>query len=91
MMATSSNGEPDMTLVSELLEDIQRHPPAVAAKTLLAQHYVSVGWFDAASDYVEEVKREAPDDPEVLVLSELVAANKASVGVSEICLRLAES
>ncbi|KAF2443653.1 hypothetical protein P171DRAFT_432864 [Karstenula rhodostoma CBS 690.94] len=74
-MATS-NGQPDMTLIAELLEDIQRHPPAVAAKTLLAQHYVSIGWFDAAADYVEELKREAPSGSEVEVLEEVLQAKK---------------
>ncbi|KAL1601549.1 hypothetical protein SLS60_006464 [Paraconiothyrium brasiliense] len=77
-MVTPRSEEPDMTLVAELLEDIQRHPPAVAAKTLLAQHYVSIGWFDAASDYVEELKRNAPNDPEVAVLIKDLQASNVS-------------
>ncbi|KAJ4348036.1 uncharacterized protein N0V89_009408 [Didymosphaeria variabile] len=78
-MVAPGSGEPDMTLVAELLEDIQRHPPAVAARTLLAQHYISIGWFDAASDYVQELERDAPSDPEVPVLNRILLANNVSL------------
>lgn len=70
-----------MTLVAELLEDIQRHPPAVGAKTLLAEHYISIGWYDAASDYVEELKRDAPCDFDIVGLREVVQRQRALVQV----------
>lgn len=76
---STPNDDPDMTLIAELLEDIQRHPPAVAAKTLLAQHYLSIGWYEAASDYVEELKREVPNDTEVTFLDEVLQAKRGEV------------
>ncbi|KAL5383456.1 hypothetical protein DPSP01_005855 [Paraphaeosphaeria sporulosa] len=75
-MATP-NDQPDMNLIVKLLEDIQRHPPAFTVKTLLAQHYVSIGWFDAAVDYIAELKREAPGDAEMKALEEFAHATKA--------------
>ncbi|KAJ4287653.1 hypothetical protein N0V90_012356 [Kalmusia sp. IMI 367209] len=68
----AGSDEPDMTLVAELLEQIQRHPPATYEKILLAEHYVSVGWLDAAADYIAELKREAPHSEEVVNLAKLV-------------------
>src|SRR6059036_945548 len=52
MAATSGaagSGEPDMALIGELLEEISRHPPAIAARKLLCEHYISIGWLDAAT------------------------------------------
>ncbi|OAG10840.1 uncharacterized protein CC84DRAFT_1173176 [Paraphaeosphaeria sporulosa] len=80
-MATP-NDQPDMNLIVKLLEDIQRHPPAFTVKTLLAQHYVSIGWFDAAVDYIAELKREAPGDAEMKPLEEFAHATKAENGVN---------
>src|SRR3989442_1003689 len=74
-MATSGmsgSGEPDMVLVSELLEEISRHPPAIAAQKLLAEHYISCGWLDAATDYIKELKRLAPQDSDVTKLADIV-------------------
>jgi hypothetical protein len=61
----SGSGEPDMVLVGELLEDIQRHPPAIAARKLLTEHYISVGWLDAAMENATELKKLAPADSDV--------------------------
>lgn len=69
-MATASggtgSGEPDMVLVGELLEEISRRPPAVAARKLLVEHYISVGWLDAAAENANELKRLAPTDSDVI-------------------------
>ena len=70
--STGKATEPDLTLVAELTEEIERHPPAIGAKTLLVHHYISIGWFDAAVDLVEELKRHAPQDEEILNLAETV-------------------
>ncbi|KAF2016474.1 hypothetical protein BU24DRAFT_202478 [Aaosphaeria arxii CBS 175.79] len=61
----TGSGEPDMVLIGELLEDISRHPPALGARKLLVEHYISVGWLDAAMDNANELRRHAPHDPDV--------------------------
>ncbi|KAF2688584.1 hypothetical protein K458DRAFT_384766 [Lentithecium fluviatile CBS 122367] len=68
----AGSGEPDMVLVGELLEEIQRRPPAIAASKLLAEHYISCGWLDAAKDIIKELKRHAPRDSEVTNLAAIV-------------------
>ena len=42
--------EADLTLISELLENVERNPPAQEARTLLMQHYAICGWHDAAEE-----------------------------------------
>ena len=61
--------EPDMVLISELLEEIHRNPPAVAASKLLVEHYTTVGWLEAALEKVIELKRIAPNDPDIARLA----------------------
>jgi hypothetical protein len=61
----AGSGEPDMALIAELLEDISRNPPAVAARKLLVEHYISVGWLEAAMDNAKELKSLAPRDADV--------------------------
>ena len=46
---------PDLSLISELLETIERSPPSIEAWKLLVQHYMSCGWLDAARDSVSEL------------------------------------
>ncbi|KAH5316428.1 hypothetical protein HBI11_070160 [Parastagonospora nodorum] len=58
-------GEPDMALIAELLEDVSRNPPAIAARKLLVEHYISVGWLEAATDNAKDLKTLAPRDPDV--------------------------
>jgi hypothetical protein len=68
MVATSGStggAEPDMVLIGELMEEIGRHPPAVAARKLLVEHYISVGWAEAAMENAKELKKLAPRDSEV--------------------------
>jgi hypothetical protein len=55
-----------MALVGELLEEISRNPPAIGAVKLLVEHYISVGWLDAAMDNAKNLKSLAPNDPEVI-------------------------
>lgn len=54
-----------MVLVGELLEEISRHPPAIAARKLLTEHYISVGWLDAATENANELKKLAPTDTDI--------------------------
>lgn len=61
-----------MALVGELLEEISRHPPATGAMKLLVEHYISVGWLDAAMENAKELKRLAPSDSEVLGFLEIL-------------------
>tara|TARA_R110002003_G_scaffold119_5_gene10585 strand:- start:9673 stop:10962 length:1290 start_codon:yes stop_codon:yes gene_type:complete len=66
MVATTGvSCDPDMALIGELLEDISRNPPAVAARKLLVEHYISVGWLDAATDIAKDLQILAPKDTEV--------------------------
>lgn len=58
-----------MVLISELLEEIHRNPPAVAACKLLVEHYTAVGWLEAALEKVVELKKIAPNDPEIARLA----------------------
>jgi hypothetical protein len=61
----SASGEPDMALIAELLEDISRNSPAIAARKLLVEHYMSVGWLEAAMDNAKELNALAPKDQDV--------------------------
>lgn len=61
----TGSGTPDMALIGELMEDISRNPPAIAARKLLVEHYAAVGWLDAALDDAKELKRLAPADSDV--------------------------
>ena len=54
--------EPDVALIGELLEDIERNPPAQEAHLLLMQQYAKCGWHDAAGD---EAHRVLDIDPSV--------------------------
>ncbi|PVI08614.1 hypothetical protein DM02DRAFT_722812 [Periconia macrospinosa] len=62
--------EPDMVLISELMEEMSRNPPAVAARKLLAEHYIAVGWLDTALDLVSELKTLTPGDSDIARLAE---------------------
>jgi hypothetical protein len=68
MTATSGiagSGDPDMALIGELLEEITRSPPAIGARKLLVEHYMAVGWLEAALDHANELKALAPGDADV--------------------------
>jgi hypothetical protein len=53
---------PDMTLVNELYEAIELNPPAIEARKLLVEHYLLVGWTDAANDAIAELLKLVPKD-----------------------------
>jgi hypothetical protein len=61
----SGSGEPDMALIAELLEDMSRNPPAIDARKLLVEHYISVGWLEAATDNAKDLNALAPKDQDV--------------------------
>ncbi|KAI8943529.1 hypothetical protein NX059_001525 [Plenodomus lindquistii] len=69
-MATASgntgSGNPDMALIGALLEDIARNPSAITARKLLVEHYISIGWLDAALDNTLELRKLAPGDLDVI-------------------------
>jgi hypothetical protein len=76
-------------LIAELLEDMSRNPPAIAARKLLVEHYISVGWLEAALDNAKELQFMAPADTDVtqflVVLQkkpDLPAAEKKPVSFS---------
>lgn len=62
---SGNTGDPDMALIGELFEEITRRPPAIAARKLLVEHYISVGWLDAATENATELKTLAPNDTDV--------------------------
>lgn len=69
MGATSGNtgsGDPDPVLIGELMEEMSRHPPAIGARKLLVEHYISVGWLEAAIEYARELKNLVPGDSDVI-------------------------
>lgn len=61
----AGSSEPDMALVGELLEGMSRNPPAIAARKLLVEHYMTIGWLDAATENTKDLKKLAPRDPDV--------------------------
>lgn len=64
-MAQSSPGPADLSLISDLYEQIERNPPAVEARNLLAQQFIGLGWPDAAGDVVNELIKLSPLDAEI--------------------------
>lgn len=60
---------PDLALISELIENIERSPPAQEARMLLMQHYAMCGWHDAAKEEayrILKVDRNAKEAQEYL-------------------------
>lgn len=53
---------PDPALISELYDAIERHLPPIDARKLLIEHYILVGWTEAAVDATTELLRLAPQD-----------------------------
>jgi hypothetical protein len=68
----TGSGDPDILLISELLEEISRNPPAVPARKLLVEHYISVGWLEAATENAKELKTLAPRDRDVANFLEIL-------------------
>ncbi|KAF3003043.1 hypothetical protein E8E13_006893 [Curvularia kusanoi] len=62
---TTGSGDPDMVLIGELLEEVSRRPPAIAARKLLIEHYIAVGWIEAALDNTNELRKLTPGDSDV--------------------------
>lgn len=54
-----------MVLIGELMEEISRRPPAIAARKLLVEHYISIAWVEAALDNTKELRTLAPGDFDV--------------------------
>lgn len=62
------NPDPDMTLLSELYEEIERNPPGFEARKLLIEQFMAVGWMEAARDAVEELLKIDPGDSDARIL-----------------------
>jgi hypothetical protein len=64
--------QPDLSLISELLETIERSPPGVEALKLLVEHYISCGWLDAARDTVSKLLSIDRNDGDAQLLHKLL-------------------
>ena len=47
--------DPDIALITELIEHISRNPSAVEAREILVQQYNTCGWFSGAKEVAEEI------------------------------------
>lgn len=61
----TGSGDPDMVLIGELMEEMSRRPPAIAARKLLIEHYIAVGWIEAALNNTKELRALSRGDPDV--------------------------
>ncbi|KAF1937261.1 hypothetical protein EJ02DRAFT_385969 [Clathrospora elynae] len=65
-------GDPNTALIGELLEEISRNPPGIVARKLLVEHYMFVGWLEAALDNAKELRGLASTDPDVTKVIQLL-------------------
>ncbi|KAL8745479.1 MAG: hypothetical protein Q9190_002389 [Brigantiaea leucoxantha] len=72
-MWSDSNGypialpsEPDLVLITELVDHIEREPPASHARKLLIEQYIACGWLEAAAEPAQEILNVDPSDGEAL-------------------------
>ena len=70
---------PDLSLISELLETIERFPPGIEAQMLLVEHYMSCGWVDAARDSVSELLSIDPKDSDAQRLRKMLHENEKAL------------
>ena len=52
--------DPDMALISELIEHIDQNPSAVEARGILMQQYNVCGWFSGAKEVAEDILKLDP-------------------------------
>ena len=52
--------DPDIVLISELIEHISRNPSAVEAREILLQQYNACGWFPGAKEVAENILKLDP-------------------------------
>jgi hypothetical protein len=65
--------QPDLSLISELLETIESSPPSIEARKLLVEHYMSCGWLDAARDSVSELLKIDRNDADAKLLQQTLS------------------
>ena len=58
--------DPDMELIEELLEHIDRKPPAQQAHKMLMEQYIRCGWVEAAEQHAREILKVDPHNTESL-------------------------
>ncbi len=61
-----SSNEPDMSLISDLLDAIDHDPTAIEPRKLMMQQYKDVGWLDAAKEAARELCKIDPNDNDAL-------------------------
>ena len=61
---------PDIALISELLESIERSPLGQEARILLMQHYAVCGWHDAAKEEAHRILKISPTAKEAQIYLE---------------------
>ncbi|KAF2838189.1 hypothetical protein M501DRAFT_1011807 [Patellaria atrata CBS 101060] len=54
-----------MPLINELWEAISRDPSSIEARKLLIEHYIVIGWLEAARDVAKELLPICPDNKDV--------------------------
>ena len=62
----ASTSSPDMSLINELYEEMERNPPAIEARKILVQQLMAVGWLGAAGDEAKNILEFAPNDVDAL-------------------------
>ncbi|KAK4697507.1 hypothetical protein P7C71_g578, partial [Lecanoromycetidae sp. Uapishka_2] len=72
----SIDSEPDITLINELIEYIERNPPALEARKLLMEQYADCGWLNAANETAQEILKTDPADAGAKNCVAVFVANK---------------
>ncbi len=76
--------QPNLSLIGELLETIERFPPGIEARKLLVDHYMSCGWLDAAQESVSELLSINPDDHDAQLLQKILSQPKTAPSPAKI-------
>lgn len=75
----SSSLAADISLIHELYEEIDRNPPAIAARKLLMQQCQQLGWYGAAGDAARQLLNFDPEDEDARACSIGYARNVQQV------------
>jgi hypothetical protein len=71
----------DVSLISELYDNIAASPPGIEARKLLVQQLMACEWFDAARDEVSKLLAIVPNDDEAQALLTTILAQVEVVSV----------
>jgi hypothetical protein len=80
--ASSSASVPDidMSILSDLYEQIEQNPPALEARIILIQQYTEAEWFDSARGAIQALLSIDPFNNEAILLSEVVSERERETG-----------